>query len=55
MVKNTSRSGVTNSNNASQSYLGKEAPTSFYNGKTIYQQLTITSILVKNIQARQNH
>jgi iron complex outermembrane receptor protein len=38
--QNTSRSGVTNSNNASQSYLGKEAPTSFYNGKTIYQQLT---------------
>ncbi|MBD0284586.1 MAG: TonB-dependent receptor [Flavisolibacter sp.] len=38
--QNALSSGVTNSNNASQSYLGKEAPTSFYTGKTIYQQLT---------------
>ncbi len=33
-------SSVTNSNNASQSYLGKEAPTTFYTGKQVYQQLT---------------
>ena len=38
--KNTLSSSVKNSNNASQSYLGKEAPTSFYTGKQVYQQLT---------------
>jgi len=36
----TLRSEESNSNNASQSYLGKEAQTHFYNGKTIYEQFT---------------
>jgi iron complex outermembrane recepter protein len=31
---------ISNTNNASQSYLGKEAPTSFYNGRTTYKQVT---------------
>ncbi|MEO5583005.1 MAG: TonB-dependent receptor, partial [Saprospiraceae bacterium] len=30
---------VSNTNNASQSYLGKNAPTSFYTGKDIYRQI----------------
>ncbi|HMC00516.1 MAG TPA: TonB-dependent receptor [Flavobacteriaceae bacterium] len=37
---NTLRSEVSNSNNASQSILGKDAPTNFYNGKNIYEQFT---------------
>ncbi|MEJ7827473.1 MAG: hypothetical protein WKF91_04740, partial [Segetibacter sp.] len=34
------RSSVSNSNNVSQSYMGKDAPTAFYTGKQVYQQLT---------------
>jgi len=37
---NTLRSETSNTNNASQSYLGREAPTKFYNGKSIYEQFT---------------
>jgi len=36
---NTLRTEESNSNNASQSYLGVLAPTRFYNGKKIYEQL----------------
>jgi iron complex outermembrane receptor protein len=37
---NSVNSYVTNTNNASQSYLGANAPTSFYTGKDLYKQLT---------------
>jgi iron complex outermembrane receptor protein len=37
---NTLKSFTSNTNNASQSFLGQNAPTSFYTGKDIYQQLT---------------
>ena len=37
---NMFRSDVSNTNNASQSYLGTEAPTKFYNGKDVYEQHT---------------
>ena len=38
--QNRVSSSTTNDCNPSQSYLGKEAPTSFYDGKIIYQLLT---------------
>ena len=38
--QNSVSSSCTNDNNPSQSSLGKEAPTSFYQGKLIYQLLT---------------
>jgi len=37
---NTLKSEASKTKNASQSYLGKEAQTQFYNGKRIYEQLT---------------
>ena len=55
---NTVASRATNTNNASQSYLGANAPTSFYTGKDIYKLLTndfnVTKSLLKppgNIKA----
>lgn len=38
--RNTLRSNTTNNNNASQSFMEKDAPTAFYTGKQVYQQLT---------------
>ena len=37
---NASRYDVSNTNNPSQSFMGKAAPTSFYAGRDVYQQLT---------------
>ena len=37
---NSLRSDISHTNNSSQANLGKEAPTNFYNGKKVYEQLT---------------
>ncbi len=46
--RNALRSNTTNNNNASQSFMGKDAPTAFYTGKQVYQQLTNNVHFSKN-------
>jgi iron complex outermembrane receptor protein len=46
---NSVANNSSNTNNASQSYLGKNAPTAFYLGKQIYKQLTNDINFVKGL------
>jgi iron complex outermembrane receptor protein len=54
--RNALRSNTTNNNNASQSFMGKDAPTAFHTGKQVYQQLTNNIYFSKkNMQDAKTH
>ena len=48
--RNSVSNNISNTNNASQYYLGKNAPTQFYVGKQEYGQLTNNANLVRNFK-----